>query len=327
MAVTTNADMRLVPGLIETGYSETVTQAVDAFFSASNGAVVKETVAYQGDTVQHNYFKEVGSLVSRRINQGTGSDAAATPLKITEASDTVPRLARKIGPVAIALGAMRARNMDMSAASVALGQQVAKAELANQINSAAASLVGAISAKTGAFVNNTLTAVTTKTLNYSALVDALALFGDASNDIVAWLMPSKPFFDLVRQSIDPTKAPDQVGAAAIYTGMPGSLGRPIIVTDAPALTASTDYWCFGLRAGAIQIKVDQMPIWTDEITLRRENIEATFQGELDYICRILGYRYTNAGANPADAALGTTANWTLDATSVKHAAGVALKVD
>jgi len=325
MAITVNTDLRLVNELVETGYTETVTQAVTQFFEGSRGAVIKDSVAFVGDSVQHNYLKEVGTLISRRINQGSGSDAAATSLKVEEASDTVPRLARKIGPVDVALGALRARGMSPEALSLALGQQIAKAEMADQINAAAASLVGAISAKTGAFFNNTVTAITTKTMTYEALVNGLALMGDAGTDIVAWVMHSKAFYDLVKLGLTPANAPDQVGSASIFTGIPGSLGRPIIVTDAPALKASTDYWSFGLREGAVTIKVDDMPLLLTEPVTGRENLLWRIQGELDYICRVLGYRYTDSGKNPANTALATTANWALDGSTIKHAAGIAIK--
>lgn len=327
MALSTNASFSLVDGLIETGYAETTTAQVDAFFNRSNGAVVKRSVAYQGDYLQHNYFKLPSSLVSRRVNQATGSDAAATSIALTEADDRAARLARKIGPVDVALGALRARGMDESAASIALGQQIAQAELADQITSAAASLVGALTGTTGAWVDRTVTAVTTKTATYQNLIKGLALMGEAASDIVAWLMPSGSFFNLMENVVNPSATNDLGAAGVVYDGIPGTLGRPVIVSDATSLVPGA-HWIIGLRAGAIQISVDDMPIIISERVTGRENLLYRTQGEIDYAVRVLGYQYqTAAGVNPTAATLATTSSWSLDISDLKAGAGFAVKVN
>lgn len=330
MALTTPSDFQLVSELIETGYTETVTQNVEAFGAASNGALTINTVAFQGETPQANYFKEIASLVSRRINDGTGSDGSATSLQLTEGADTAARLARRIGPVDITMGALRARNFTPEQASLAVGRQIAKAELANQLNSALSSLVGALAGTTGALFDNTATGITTNTLTHEALVEGLNLFGDANSDIVAWVMHSKAYFDLVKQAIDPSAAPETIGAATIYGGGPGTFGKPVIVTDSSALTTgSTDYYVGGLRAGALQIAVDTMPALVQDIVTGNENLTVRIQGELDYIARVMGYAYDQSagGDNPTDATLATTSNWALEASSVKQGAGFLVLVD
>lgn len=330
MAITLPSNFKLVNDLFETGYSETITQAVDDFFNASNGAVVKESVAFQGDYAQHNYFKAMTGLVSRRTDSATDAAAAADPVTLSEGGDDAARLKRIIGPIDVTMGAMRARNFSVDVISRAIGVQVAKAEMADQINSAAASLVGALSSATGASVDLTATAFTTKTLTHSGLVEIMQLAGDTSNDIAAWLMPSKAFFQLVKQAIDPTKAPDMVGTTAIYGGTPGTFGRPVIVTDSPALTktvsAGTTHYIAALKPGAIQITVDELPTLIEEAVTGKKSLAWRVQGELDYLVRILGYAYKQSGtgaggANPADSSLAASAAWSLDSASIKSAAG------
>ena len=329
MALTLPSDMKLVNELIETGYSEEVTQSVETFYNGSNGAVVVENAAFQGDFVQRNFIKEVGDLVTRRINQGTGADGAATSLKATEGDQLAARLARKIGPVDIALGALRSRNFSMDDMSLQIGKQIAKAELANLLNSATASLVGALSGTTGAFVDLTGTGLSgVDGLTYNALIDIMALGGDTSNEIVAWIMPSAAHFQLMKESKDSAKISDIVGAGTLYEGTVASFGRPVIVTDSPSLSPSGDSWVGALKAGALTLRNDAMPIVYNEIVTGKENMIMRIQGEFEAAITVGGYRYGGSAKNPDDAGLAGTANWDLDATSVKHAAaGFLGKVD
>lgn len=328
-AITTPADMKLVNELIETGYSETVTQAVEGFFNSSNGAVIVENAAFQGNFVQRNFMKEIPSLVTRRINQDTGSDADATRLKVQEGDQLAARLARKIGPVDITLGTLRSRNFSMDQMSLQVGQQIAKAELANLLNSATASLVGALSGTTGAVSDLTGTGASGENgLTYNALIDALALAGDTSSDIIAWIMPSAAFFQLMKESKDVSKISSIVGAGTLYDGTVASFGRPVIVTDSPSLSPTGDHYVGALKAGALTIRNDAMPIVYNDIVTGRENLVMRVQGEFDAAITVGGYRWTDAGSNPLDASLADDSKWALDASSVKHAsAGFLIKVD
>ena len=329
MALTLPSDMKLVNELIETGYSEVVTQSVETFFNASGGAVVVENAAFQGDFVQRNFIKEIANLVTRRVNQGTGADAAATSLKAVEGDQLAARLARKIGPVDVALGALRSRNFTMEGMSLQIGQQIAKAELANLLNSATASLVGALSATTGAFDDLTGTGASGEDgLTYNALIDLMALAGDTSGDIAAWIMPSKAYFQLMKDAKDSSKISDIVGAGTLYEGTVASFGRPVIVTDSASLLPSGDAWVGALKAGAITLRNDAMPIVYNEIVSGGENLIMRVQGEFEAAITIGGYRYGGSDKNPTDAVLVNTANWALDASTVKHApAGFLVKVD
>ena len=327
MAITLPTDFKLRNDLIETGYVETVAQAIEAFQNGGNGAIQIESGAIEGNYAQSNFLKEVASLVTRRINQGAGADGAATALAVTEGDQLAARIARKIGPVDVTLSALRTRNMGEDAISLAIGQQIAKATVADKINTAAASLVGALTAVSGAYYDNT--AVTAKTLDYEALSQVLQLAGDGSTEIVAFMMHSKPFFDLMRTQLNPsTELYNSPSIGQIFSGNPATLGRPIIVTDSAPMVVASDYWCFALKAGAIMLKEDTMPTLLNQMVLGNENIAWRLQGESDYICRVQGYAYkTAAGVNPTLATLATTGSWDLDAGSAKQGGAFALKVD
>lgn len=320
-AITTPSDMKLINELVETGYSERITQNIDAMRGASGGVIVLQSFAYQGNAIQHNFIKSITNLITRRVNDGTGSDAAATRLKIGEGDQRAMRIARKIGPVDVTLGTLRTRNMTAEQLSLAIGQQIADAELADLLNAGTASLVGALTATTGATVDRTVTAVTNKTLTHQALVAGLKLFGDVP--IAAWLMHSAPFWDLVGDAID--NGPTEVGATAIFQGFPGSFNKPVIVTDSPALSVSTDFWTFGLTAEALAFVRDSMGDVVGELVTGRENLVYRIQGEYDFACKVKGYRAADAmGNNPSVAALATTANWQREAL-VRNGAGFAIK--
>jgi hypothetical protein len=109
------------------------------------------------------------------------------------------------------------------------------------------------------------------------------------------------------------------------------MGRPVFVTDSSALVDDVTvdkYYTLGLTAGAIQMTVDgQLAAPVIQEVTGIENLCLRVQAEADWFVGIKGYAYDygNGGANPDDTALGTSTNWDLAASSIKHSAGVVIK--
>ncbi len=118
----------------------------------------------------------------------------------------------------------------------------------------------------------------------------------------------------------------------VYGGTPGTLGRPVVVVDAPALyTAATSasgsyatYHTLGLVAnGAVVTESEQEEV-VSEVVTGLENLVFRVQGEYAFNLECKGFAWdvTNGGANPTNAAIGTSSNWDKAATDKKALSGV-----
>jgi len=181
--------------------------------------------------------------------------------------------------------------------------------------------------------SNLYTVPANATLNTLGLVQGLAKFGDAADRIVAWIMHSKAYYDLVANQI--TANIYGVSNFNIAQGSPVTLNRPVIITDSDALavdggagsTAYTNYYTLGLTVGGALVEnSEQEELVVIDIT-GLENLVVRYQGEFAYNLGVKGFKYdiTNGGANPADAALGTGSNWDPAYASLKNWAGIAIQ--
>lgn len=154
---------------------------------------------------------------------------------------------------------------------------------------------------------------------------AQSLFGDAYQEIVAWVMHSKPLFDIYGQNLQNTANLFEFGNVAIRQD---AFGRVFVIADTPSLVAAnpTRYRTLGLTAGAIQIH--QQDDFTDNISTLNgdENIKRTYQAEWSYELGVKGFAWDKVNGNkaPNDAALAVATNWDRFATSHKDLAGVML---
>src|SRR5690606_15379567 len=89
--------------------------------------------------------------------------------------------------------------LSQDAIRVAAGEQVAKDVLADMLNNAVRAGRAALAAQAA----NKHTIASNGTMDTAALVDGLALFGDAASRIDAWVMHSKVAFDLLKYQISP----------------------------------------------------------------------------------------------------------------------------
>jgi len=169
------------------------------------------------------------------------------------------------------------------------------------------------------------------TITTTSLVDALSKMGDRADRIVAWVMHSKPYFDLVKEQI--TEKITGVANFNVQTGTPVTVNRPVIVTDSDSLKvtsgspAVTDYYTLGLTAnGALCEVTETGDIVIDDVT-GKEVLMTRLQGEFAYNIGVKGFKYdvANGGAIPNATAVGTGSNWDKCVTDNKQLAGVVLK--
>jgi hypothetical protein len=308
--------------------AETLQQQADAFNAAVNNAIIMRTVEKPGDYEYESFFKDITSLVSRRDNTST---SAATKLSMLQDEFIRVKLNRKIGPVDQSRDSFRkifARFSETEFSGI-LGGQIAVAQQLDMLNSVLlAARAALVNVSSGALM---YTVPSNGTATTAGMISALAKMGDRADRIVAWVMHSKPYYDLVKEQVSAKIT--GISNFNIQTGTPVTLNRPVIVTDSASLAvtsgspAVTDYYTLGLTAnGALAEVTETSDIVVQDVT-GLEVLMTRLQGEFAYNVGLKGFKYdvANGGANPNATALGTGTNWDKAATDDKALAGVVLK--
>ena len=324
MAINIPTNFNVEDSFFLTGYAERISQNIDILGARSNGTMMVTSQVYQGDEAHGDFFPRISGSVTRRDPNST---AVAATVNLTEARESRARLSRKFGPFDTTYSVERARTFSMEDIELELGRKMAEDQMADQVNTAIASAVGALS-NTGTIVN---VSGTSNTLTHARLVEAMRLMGDQMDAIRAWVMHSSAYYDLVEHAIDPAATVDEVGAATIYGGGPGTFNKPVIVTDSDNLLigGDPDKLIMGLTAGAITVENQGVPKYILDPITGLENLVIRAQGEWDYFVKVMGHAYdlSAGGANPTDATLAAAANWNRTLTEVKNGPGVILRVD
>lgn len=326
MAIGKASDFKIYQDQFKGGVVETLTQVSNVFNGASNGAIRLSTVSSRGDYRYESFFANIANLVTRR---DTTSVSTATDEAMSQEEFISVKLNRKIGPVANTYDSFRKilANNSAEEASFIFGQQAGKAMQVDMLNSALLAARAALDNQSD--VSHTISA--NGTLNTQGLIDGMKKMGDAAGRVVAWVMHSKPFFDLVTDQVITNKI-DGVSNVVLASASPITLNRPVIVTDSASLVitggspVATDYYTLGLvDGGAVVENTEEEQVETDIVT-GLENLVIRIQGEFAYNVGVKGFKWaTGSGANPNATALGTGSNWTPVMDSYKDWAGFVIQ--
>lgn len=323
MSTSLFSDFKISNEVLQAAYVETLAQATDAFNGASANTILMEApMAKAGHYERDAFFQAMtNGAVSRR---DITSVSAATAIAMTQAEIARVKLNRKVGPIELTLDSLRKIGSTVDVISYHIGQQVAKGQLVEGLNSALGAFAAAVT-NVGATM---LYDGTAATITHSALVDMNNLMGDRGGDIVCYVMHSKVYNDLVKQAIS-DKITDVAGVT-IQAGSVATLGRPVVVTDSAGLfiDATVDkYLTLGLTRGAISLQMTESMSMVNELVTGLENLVHRFQGEYAMNLGLKGFTWdvTNGGANPDASALATGTNWDKVIANVKQCGGVALK--
>jgi hypothetical protein len=304
-------------------YRRTVEQ-VDLFNAASGGAIVLESdparqMALGGDFTDTARWKAVESLISHRDNNNPGVEVSVKKLEMTGGKNVTQTLG--CGPVSVTdIQVRKAGNgFDLNSAMVNLGQQFADAKILTIRNNLISAAVAGVSNVSAHVLNMARgkTAGAKVTASFANINTLLAKMGDAREEIVAFLMPSAVFADLVGDSIANYQF-DRVAGVTIYQDVVQAFGRSVIVADIPALVSEqassyhTEYGLLGLGKGALRgtVVYDQGIEVQREIT--RESNLTFVREDFDVEYEAYGLKWTSATSNPTDAELATAGNWGSD---------------
>lgn len=326
MSIGKASDFVIYPEQFWGGVVETLQQYSDGFNGASSNALRLVTRGIKGDYEKESFVKSTANLISRRDTTSVGS---VTDIALTQGELIGVKVNRKIGPVAQTLDAFKKISVDPGEMSVMLGQQVGKAIAIDYINVALNAGTAAIT--TVAALNYDETGSSTKTLQHSTLVNGLSKFGDASSRIVCWVMHSKNYFDLMKQSLSDKVF--EVAGVTIYQGTVATFNRPTLVIDSPSLldsvgTGTQTYRVLGLVENAVEVAESEERNIVSDIITGLENLVMRYQGEYAFNLRVKGCQWdvTNGAANPSDTNIGTGLNWDKIVSDNKLMPGISVKV-
>lgn len=327
MAIGKASDFKVYEPEFYGGMTEAVAQFTAAFNGASQNAIRLVARELKGHYEKESFLEDISGLITRRDITAV---TTATDTAMTQDEFVSVKINRKIGPVAQTIDAWRKIGADAREMSFKLGQMIGERQMKDYLNTGLIGVEAALEGQTALVTDKT--GASPDTLTHGHLVSALAKMGDNAGAVVAWVMHSKPYFDLVGQAI--TDKIFGVANVTIIGGNVATLGRPTIITDAPALTdangsAADSYNVLGLVAGGLTVTESEGREIVSEVVTGLENLVLRVQGEYAFNVGCKGFKWdvTNGGANPSDSTLGTTTNWDKAATSDKHLAGVRLVVN
>ena len=295
---------------------ELLGQKTDVFNAASGGAIVLSAAAWRGDFSRESFFNQIASARRRVDRYAAIASQAATAL--TQGEHVGVKVAGGFGPVLFEPSQMTWLNEDPASAIRAISEGFSDALLQDQLNTAVASAVAAVSGQ-AALVND-VSASAGLTLN--ALNASHAKFGDQSQLLVTDIMTGAAWHKLVDKALTNSSQLFASGNVMVVD----VLGKRYVISDIPALyEAGTPNKSKVLSVVANGIIVDNTSdiIANMDTTNGQTRIQTTWQADYSFGLKLKGYSWdmTNGGKSPTDAELATASNWDKAVAENKHTLG------
>lgn len=296
---------------------ETLQQDVEKFNAASAGSIRLTTQGIDGDFLQESFWAGLHGAQRRVDRYAANSSQASTPLSQKQ-YDSV-KIAGGFGPIIWEPSQLSWVQKNPEEALEVISRNLSESIMADQLNTAIAALVAAIGNQPTAVNDVSATAGIT----YVAINNAHALFGDASQRLVAQVMTGAMYHKLMGQNLANAERLFQFSGVQVVD----ILGKAVIITDAAALFESgtpDKQKVLSLADGAAMVMDGSDLITNIETTNGNQRIETTMQADYTFGMGLKGYTWdtTNGGKSPTDAELATGSNWDLVANSIKASAGV-----
>ena len=311
------AQMQVFNDFIMPATLESLDQMLAAFNAASNGAIILSPDGFTGDFLQESFFSALGGA-QRRVDRNAANGAAAVT-DLTELKNATVKVAGGFGPLRYEPSQMTWLERPTVQGIEVASRAFAEVLLKDQLNTAIAALVAAITAQASAVNDVSATAG----INYSTMNGAHAKFGDRSGDLVAQIMTGAVYHKLIGANL--TNTPQLFQAQGVR--VVDILGKAVIVTDAPGLyvagTPNKDF-VLSLAPDAAIITDGADLISNIETKNGQTRIETTMQVDYTFGLALKGYTWdeTNGGKSPTDAEIATGSNWDKVVSDIKFTAGV-----
>jgi len=296
---------------------ETLAQDVEKFNASSAGAIRLTTQGIDGDFLQESFWAGLHGAQRRVDRYAANGNQASTPLAQKQ-YDSV-KIAGGFGPILWEPSQLSWIQKNPEEALEVISRNLSEAIMSDQLNTAISALAAAIGNQPTATNDVSATAGVT----YVAINDAHALFGDASQRLVAQVMTGAMYHKLVGQNLANAERLFQFSGVQVVD----ILGKAVIITDAPALYEAgtpNKQKVLSLADGAAVVMDGSDLITNIETSNGKERIETTMQADYTFGLGLKGYTWdtANGGKSPTNAELSTGTNWDLVANSIKASAGV-----
>ncbi|QZP24492.1 major capsid protein [Pseudomonas mosselii] len=296
---------------------ETLAQDVEKFNASSAGAIRLTTQGIDGDFLQESFWAGLHGAQRRVDRYAANGNQASTPLAQKQ-YDSV-KIAGGFGPILWEPSQLSWIQKNPEEALEVISRNLSEAIMADQLNTAISALAGAIGNQPSATNDVSATAGVT----YVAINNAHALFGDASQRLMAQVMTGAMYHKLVGQNLANAERLFQFSGVQVVD----ILGKAVIITDAPALYEAgtpNKQKVLSLADGAAVVMDGSDLITNIETSNGKERIETTMQADYAFGLGLKGYTWdtANGGKSPTNAELSTGTNWDLVANSIKASAGV-----
>ena len=296
---------------------EKLGQQIEKFNAASNNTLQLSSDGFSGDFFERSFYNSLAA--SRRRVDRYAANGAVSATALAQSKAVEVKVAGGFGPIIFEPSQMAWISSNPAEALNVISNSMTEAILQDQINSAIAALVAAISNQAAAKIDVSGSSAVTQI----ALNNTDAKFGDSSSLLVARIMRGATYHKLIGQNLVNDSTLFNSGNVTVVD----VLGKPVVVTDAPALYVAgtpNKEIVLTLVSGAIVIGGTSDLITNVDTTNGKERIETTFQGDYTFTMKMLGYSWdtANGGKSPNDAEIATGTNWDLFVTDIKHSAGV-----
>lgn len=296
---------------------ETLGQMVEKFNQASAGSIRLTTEGFDGDFLQESFFASIHAA-QRRVDR-YAAQAAANATDLTQLKRSTVKIAGGFGPIRYEPSQMTWLSKPTTEGIEVASRNFAEALLRDQLNTAIAALVAAISNQAAA--TNDVSAASG--INYATLNGAHAKFGDRSGDLVAQVMTGAVYHKLIGANL--TNAAQLFQAQNVR--VVDILGKAVIVTDAPGLYltgAPNKDFVLSLASDAAIVSDAGDLISNIQTSNGQSRIETTMQVDYSFGLGLRGYTWdeANGGKSPTDAEIATGSNWDKVVTNIKQTAGV-----
>ncbi|PLP85680.1 major capsid protein [Pseudomonas sp. FFUP_PS_41] len=296
---------------------ETLAQDVEKFNASSAGAIRLTTQGIDGDFLQESFWAGLHGA-QRRVDRYAANGAQASTPLAQKQYDSV-KIAGGFGPILWEPSQLSWIQKNPEEALEVISRNLSEAIMADQLNTAISALAGAIGNQPSATNDVSATAGVT----YVAINNAHALFGDASQRLVAQVMTGAMYHKLVGQNLANAERLFQFSGVQVVD----ILGKAVIITDAPALYEAgtpNKQKVLSLADGAAVVMDGSDLITNIETSNGKERIETTMQADYTFGLGLKGFTWdvANGGKSPTNAELSTGSNWDLVANSIKASAGV-----
>lgn len=291
---------------LQTAMIVSLVQNIDALNAMSAGTILMGTGDFFGNYEKETMYDRIPDLVKRR---DIDSAAAVTPDVTTLVEDIAVALDYRVR-ASQSEEDFKRRGQSVDQFIQTIGSQFAEDLVKRYLNLSVGALVAAVDANLGMRD----TTLNTATAGVDHLLKVDELFGERYGDVKAYMMNASSYHALRKDEANNYQI-DRVSGLVVATGMTATMGKPVIVSNIPALTyddAGTQRnRIIGLNEAAITMteRGDRSTFVDRDGTGENINTKVAVDGTIK--CGLKGYAYdpTTGGKSPTDAVFQTASSW------------------